>query len=35
VVLPGESGERLKGAMEIAGALVMDVNTGGEGLRMF
>jgi len=35
VVLPGESGERLKGAMEIAGALVMDVKTGGEGLRMF
>ena len=35
VVLPGESGERLKGAMEIAGALVMDVRTGGEGLRMF
>ncbi len=35
VVLPGESGERLKGAMEIAGALVMDVKTGGEGLMMF
>ena len=34
VVLPGESGERLKGAMEIAGALVMDVRTGGEGLKI-
>jgi len=34
VVLPGESGERLKGAMEIAGALVMDVKAGGEGLKM-
>jgi len=34
VVLPGESGERLKGAMEIAGALVMDVKTGREGLKI-
>jgi len=34
VVLPGESGERLKGAMEIAGALVMDVKTGGGGLKI-
>jgi mevalonate kinase len=34
LVLPGESGDRIKAAMEIAGALVMEVNTGGEGLKV-
>ncbi|MGB2727252.1 MAG: mevalonate kinase [Halobacteriota archaeon] len=34
VVLPGESVARIKTAMEIAGALVMDVKTGGEGLKI-
>jgi len=34
LVLPGESGERIKTAMEIAGALGMDVKTGGEGLKI-
>ncbi|MCW3133398.1 MAG: mevalonate kinase [Methanophagales archaeon] len=34
LVLPGESGDRIKTAMEIAGALVMDVKTGGKGLRI-
>ncbi len=34
VVLPGEPVERLKTAMEIAGALVMDVKTGDAGLRI-
>ncbi len=34
LVLPGESGDRIKAAMEIAGALVMEVKTGGEGLKI-
>ncbi|RZN38807.1 MAG: mevalonate kinase [Methanophagales archaeon ANME-1-THS] len=34
LVLPGESGARIKAAMEIAGALAMDVKTGGEGLKI-
>ena len=34
VVLPGESAERIKTAMEIAGALVMDVKTGDAGLKI-
>lgn len=34
VVLPGESVARIKTAMEIAGALVMDVKTGEEGLKI-
>jgi mevalonate kinase len=34
LVLPGDSGERIKTAMEIAGALVIDVKTGGEGLKI-
>jgi mevalonate kinase len=34
LVLPGESGDRIKAAMAIADALVMDVKTGGEGLRI-
>lgn len=34
LVLPGESGDRIKAAIEMAGALVMDVKTGEEGLKM-
>ncbi len=34
LVLPGECGNWIKAAMEIAGALVMDVKTGGEGLKV-
>ena len=34
LVLPGESGDRIKAAMAIADALVMDVKTGGEGLKI-
>ncbi|MHC1610511.1 MAG: mevalonate kinase [Candidatus Methanospirareceae archaeon] len=34
LVLPGESGVRIQAAMEIAGALVTDVKTGGEGLKI-
>ena len=34
LVLPGESRERIKAAMEISGALTMDVKTGGEGLKI-
>jgi len=34
LVLPGESGDRIKAAMEVAGALMMDVKTGGEGLKI-
>jgi len=34
LVLPGESGAGIKAAMEIAGALVMDVKTGGDGLKI-
>ena len=34
LVLPGESEDRIKAAMAIADALVMDVKTGGEGLKI-
>ncbi len=34
LVLPGESVDRIKAAMEVAGALVMDVNAGGEELKI-
>lgn len=34
LVLPGEAGERIQAAMEIAGALASSVKTGGEGLRI-
>jgi mevalonate kinase len=34
LVLPGESGERIKAAMELSGALDMTVKTGGEGLKI-
>ncbi len=34
LVLPGECGDWIKAAMEIADALVMDVKTGGEGLKV-
>jgi len=34
LVLPGESGDRIKAAMEIAGVLVMDVKTREEGLKI-
>ncbi len=34
VVLPGDSEHRIHAAMEIAGALVMDVKTGGAGLKI-
>ncbi len=34
LVLPGERVDRILAAMEMAGALVMEVKTGGEGLRI-
>ncbi len=34
LVLPGESVDRIKATMEIAGAFVMDVKTGEEGLKV-
>ena len=34
LVLPGERVDRILTAMEIAGALAMEVKTGGEGLRI-
>lgn len=34
LVLPGESGDRIKAAIEMAGALVMDVKTGDAGLKI-
>lgn len=34
LVLPGESVDQIKAAMEIVGALVMGVQTGGEGLEI-
>ena len=34
LVLPGEREDRILAAMEMAGALVMEVKTGGEGLRI-
>jgi len=34
LVLPGESGDRIKAAMEVAGAFVMNVKTGGKGLKI-
>jgi mevalonate kinase len=34
LVLPGEAGDRIQAAMKIAGALAMDVKTGGEGLKI-
>jgi mevalonate kinase len=35
LVLPGASKAKIMAAMEIAGALALDVKTGGEGLRVF
>ena len=34
LVLPGDAGDGIKAAMKIAGALAMDVKTGGEGLEI-
>jgi mevalonate kinase len=34
LVLPGEAGDGIKAAMKIAGALAMEVETGGEGLKI-
>ena len=34
IVLPKESGARIKTALDIAGALVMDVKTGEGGLKL-
>jgi mevalonate kinase len=34
LVLPGDAGDGIKAAMKIAGALAMDVKTGGEGLKI-
>lgn len=34
LVLPGESGARIRAAMEMAGALAMDVKTGSNGLKI-
>ena len=34
VVLPGENAEKIRAAMELEGALVMPVETGGEGLNI-
>jgi mevalonate kinase len=34
LVLPGESREKIKTAVELEGALAMPVRTGGEGLRI-
>ena len=34
LVLPGESGDGIKAVMEVADAVVMNVKTGGKGLRI-
>ena len=34
LVLPGESGDGIKAVMKVAGAVVMDVKTGGKGLSI-